>query len=302
MSFSIPAPTLPVKATLTSPTGNIGTNNPTYTWDTVSGATWYYLWVDGPSGNVIQKWYTAAQASCNGTTCSVSNATPGLVAGTHPWKVQTWNETGFGLWSDTISFTPTPPEKVTLSSPTGNAGTNNPTYMWNEVPGATWYYLWVDGPNGNVIQKWYTSVQANCNGAICSIDNATLRLPAGTYTWWIQPWNDAGYGPWSDARTFNPLPAKASLTSPSGSAGTNNPTYTWNAVPGATWYYLWIDGPSGNVIQKWYTSAQANCNGSTCSIASATTGLSAGAHIWWIQTWNDAGYGQWSDALNFSIP
>jgi hypothetical protein len=101
MSFS---PTPPGKATLVSPNGNIGTNNPTYRWNAVSGATWYYLWVDGPSGNVIQKWYTAAEANCTNTTCSVTNATPGLAAGSHTWWIQTWNEAGYGPWSTGMGF------------------------------------------------------------------------------------------------------------------------------------------------------------------------------------------------------
>jgi hypothetical protein len=98
-----------------------------------------------------------------------------------------------------------------------------------------------------------------------------------------------------------PPPGKATLVSPSGSSGSNTPTYTWNEVSGSTWYYLWVNGPSGNVIKTWYTSAQANCNGTTCSVTSSTS-LSSGAHTWWIQTWNNAGYGPWSDGMNFSVP
>jgi hypothetical protein len=95
-------------------------------------------------------------------------------------------------------------------------------------------------------------------------------------------------------------PGQASLTSPSGPA-TNQPTYSWDEVPGATWYYLWVDGPSGNVIKQWYTAAEANCDGSTCSVTPGVT-LGSGEHKWWIQTWNDAGYGPWSEAVIFETP
>jgi hypothetical protein len=305
MTFSIPAPALPGKATLTSPTGNIGTNNPTYSWNEVSGATWYYLWVEGSNGNVLKQWYTSAQANCNGTTCSVSNATPDLGGGTHTWWVQTWSSAGYGPWSTELTFTPptsTLPGAATLASPEGNIGTNNPIYTWNEVSDATWYYLWVDGPNGNVIKQWYTAAQAGCNGSTCSVANATPGLAAGSYTWWVQTWNAGGYGPWSDPETFSfALPGTATLSSPNGSTGTNTPTYTWNEVPGSTWYYLWVEGPNGNVIQQWYTSEQANCNGAICSVTPSTP-LGSGAHIWWIQTWNEVGYGPWSDPRNFNTP
>jgi hypothetical protein len=41
------------------------------------------------------------------------------------------------------------------------------------------------------------------------------------------------------------------------------PTYSWNQVTGSTWYYLWVDGPSGNVIKTCYTIALSDCYGTT---------------------------------------
>jgi hypothetical protein len=196
------------------------------------------------------------------------------------------------------------PGAATLTSPTGTATTKTPAYTWNEVSTATWYYLWVDGPSGNVIKTWYTSVQANCNGSTCSVTPAKT-LSAGAHVWAVQTYNDAGYGPWSTGMSFSvtapALPGKATLTAPTGAISSHNPTYQWNEVSGATWYYLWVDGPSGNVIKIWYTSAQANCNGSTCSVTPATT-LGSGAHLWAVQTYNDAGYGPWSTGMSFTTP
>jgi hypothetical protein len=158
----------------------------------------------------------------------------------------------------------------------------------------------VDGPNGNVIKTWYTAEQANCNGSTCFVTPGTA-LSSGNYTWWIQTWNSAGFGPWSSAMTFNPtVPGAATLVSPTGSIGTGNPTYTWNEVDDATWYYLWVDGPNGNVIKTWYTAEQANCNGSTCFVTPGTA-LSSGNYTWWIQTWNSAGFGPWSSAMTFTV-
>ncbi len=201
MSFTIPLPAPPVQATLISPNGGIATNNPTYTWNAVSGSTWYFLWVDGPSGNILKTWYSAAQANC-AATCSVAGATPGLSAGTYTWKVQTWNEGGSGPWSANMTFNPAVPAKPTLNSPTGNIVTNMPTYNWDDVSGATWYYLWVNGPSGKVIAQWYSSAEASCNGVTCSVASPA-PLSSGAHIWWVQAWNDAGVGPWSDAMTFS---------------------------------------------------------------------------------------------------
>jgi hypothetical protein len=103
--------------------------------------------------------------------------------------------------------------------------------------------------------------------------------------------------------TSNPTaPGAATLISPNGNIETTNPTYTWEEVSEATSYYLWVDGPTASgIIQQWYTAGQANCNGTTCSVTPSTT-LSSGAHIWWIQTWSEAGFGPWSDRMDFSIP
>lgn len=290
------------KTTLISPTGMINQSTPTYRWNHVNGVTWYYLWINHSTGNLFNQWYRT-DAICSGGTCSVTPPIT-LNPGSHTWWVQTWNNTGYGPWSDGMAFNspiPMVPAAATLVSPSGTIKTNAPTYTWNQVSDATGYYLWVNGPSGNVFQAQYTSAQANCNGSTCSVTPATTLVP-GSHTWWVQARNGAGDGPWSAGMSFSPTPpAAASLVSPSGNIGTNAPTYTWNQVSDATWYYLWVNGPSGNIIKQWYTTAQANCNGSTCSVTPATT-LPAGAHTWWIQTWNDAGYGPWSGSVDFSAP
>jgi hypothetical protein len=54
------------------------------------------------------------------------------------------------------------------------------------------------------------------------------------------------------------------------------------------------------VIKKWYTAAQANCNGTWCWVTNTTT-LPAGINTWWVQTWNSTGYGPWSNGLTFTV-
>jgi hypothetical protein len=98
-------------------------------------------------------------------------------------------------------------------------------------------------------------------------------------------------------------PGAATLVSPTGSIGTTMPAYTWNAVPTATWYYLWVNDSTGpRKIQIWYTAAAAGCGSGTgmCSVTPAVA-LAPGSAIWWIQTWNDAGYGPWSTGRPFTV-
>ena len=56
------------------------------------------------------------------------------------------------------------------------------------------------------------------------------------------------------------------------------PTYTWNAVPNSTWYYLWVDDSNVNRIGQWYKAADAGCTSGTgtCSLTPGTA-LTVGA-------------------------
>jgi glycoside hydrolase-like protein len=207
-----------------------------------------------------------------------------------------------------------PPEAATLISPSGNMGTDfMPTYTWNEISNATWYYLWVSKVNDNgslttVHTKWYDASLV-CSRTTCTITPIGVTLSSGNYRWWIQTWNEGGYGPWSSLMDFSlpaiPPPGEATLVSPNGSIADTTPTYTWNKVNNATWYYLWVsrvngDGSLTTVHTKWYDSPVV-CGPSSCSIAPAGVTLSSGNYRWWIQTWNDGGYGPWTSAMNFSL-
>ena len=171
-----------------------------------------------------------------------------------------------GLLKDLGWATPTgdPPSEATLMSPSGTIIATTPTYTWNAVSSSTWYYLWVNDSVGTKIQTWYTAAQAGCASGTgtCSVTPA-IELALGGAQWWIQTWNSYGYGPWSSGMSFTVLtpgpPPAATLVSPSGTIPTPTPTYTWNAVPSSTWYYLWVNDSVGTKIQTWYTAAQAGC-------------------------------------------
>ncbi|MGH3659835.1 MAG: hypothetical protein ACRDUA_24610, partial [Micromonosporaceae bacterium] len=296
----------PTAATLVSPSGAIGTVRPTYTWNAVSTSEWYYLWVEDRGGFRIRQWYTAAETGCAGGTgvCSVTPVVP-IIPGAATWWIQTWNSAGYGPWSTSLSFTTSAPPQVTTVSPTGSITTSLPSYTWNASPLATHYFLWVEDSSGYAIRQWHTAAAAGCGAGTgtCTI-TPSVRLRSGPAKWWIQAWSVAGYGPWSTATLFTVSPpAAATLVAPTGSISTATPTYTWNAVPTATQYYLWVNDTSGNGrIRIWYTAAAVGCAGGTgtCSVTPSVS-LASGAAMWWIQTWNDAGYGPWSAGLAFTV-
>jgi YVTN family beta-propeller protein len=197
-------PLLP--ATLLAPHDTGIEATPIYTWEAVTGATWYELWVaDSTQYPKIDIWYTAAGVGCaGGGTCYVSPSVP-LAQGPATWWIQWWGDwIGYGTWSNGMAFTVSGPSTMaTLVSPSGTIATSNPTYTWNAVPGMTWYYLWVQDTTGAKVQVWMEASTAGCGSGTgtCSYTPSTAITP-GPATWWIQVWSPAGYGPWSAGKAF----------------------------------------------------------------------------------------------------
>jgi uncharacterized repeat protein (TIGR03803 family) len=98
-----------------------------------------------------------------------------------------------------------PPPATTLVSPSGGGSLSAPTYTWTMVSAATAYYLWVNNSSGTpVLQTLYSP--SVCGATTCSVTPA-VALSSGTYTWWVETSNPAGYGPWSSPLTFLVPPA-----------------------------------------------------------------------------------------------
>ena len=94
---------LPGATTLISPSGDIDTSTPVYSWNAVAEATRYLLSVANSSGTLIEQRFSSAEAGCDsGAVCTVQPTT--VVAGTAQWRVQTENDTGVGPWSNTLAF------------------------------------------------------------------------------------------------------------------------------------------------------------------------------------------------------
>lgn len=209
MQFMVGGIGPPGAAILLSPYGSITTATPSYTWNAVSGAAQYFLWVNDSTGIKIQQWYTAAAAGCGSGTgsCSVTPSTL-LAAGVSTWWVQTWNSVGYGPWSNAMGFTfNVSPGKAALISPFGTFPDNTPTYIWGAVVGSTWYYLWVNDSTGSKFQQWYKAADVGCPfGAGTCLVTPSTPLALGPCTWWVRTWNLIGDGLWSDAMYFTVSP------------------------------------------------------------------------------------------------
>ena len=141
----------------------------------------------------------------------------------------------------------------------------------------TWYHIAIMR-NGDTPRIAINGVQQSVTGAIPiagkTLSNLSAPLVIGAFNakGFLNGWIDEfriskGIARWTSdftppASEYIATTDKAALISPSGNIGENsNPTYTWSEVNGASQYNLWVNGPSGALIQHWYTSAQTNCNG-----------------------------------------
>jgi hypothetical protein len=206
-----PAGIIPIPGDpLISPSGNIQTANPTYTWKAIPNASWYQLVVNDSQteSSKIRAWLTATQAGCStGKGICVSNPNVSLSSGPARWSVQAWNNTGNGPLIGPFAFTVVdadPPSKATLVSPKGDVRQSTATYCWIAVPDATWYQLWVnDSSQSPRILRWYTPEQAGCSlgKPSCAITPGVTLTP-GAAEWWVLTLNSHGQGPSSGVMNF----------------------------------------------------------------------------------------------------
>ena len=101
ISVNAAGPSVPAAPTLISPSGNLATATPTYSWNASAGATSYYLLVQNTMGVAIGQTYSAASMGCGaGTgTCSVTPSTALANGAAYNWFVNASNSLGTSAWS-----------------------------------------------------------------------------------------------------------------------------------------------------------------------------------------------------------
>ncbi|MBE2268988.1 MAG: hypothetical protein IAE80_12220 [Anaerolinea sp.] len=286
----------PAAPTPVAPASAIPVTQPTFTWNTVTDGAWYYLWVTGADGHVMDQWYDAWNI-CTGDTCSVTPLD--LPTGQYQWWVQAWSPYGgYGAWNSGAAFTVTvPPAAPTISAPSGVIAGNQPTYRWNSVPGASWYDLWVSDESGFVLDQWYDG-STICAAGECAV-TPPVPLDGGLQRVWVQAWSPyGGYSAWSAEAQFAVAPSAPTPFAPVGTVAPEV-AFQWTPVQGGAWYYVWLSNDAGKVFDTWFSAAD-HCGGAVC--ATQLMPLPAGNYRWWVQAWSPyGGYGAWSGQADFSI-
>ncbi|MDZ4765839.1 MAG: S8 family serine peptidase [Chloroflexota bacterium] len=207
----------------------------------------------------------------------------------------------------TLSVDVPPGQPVTIS-PMGASANTDPSFVWERVPGAGWYLVWVSGLSSEFVESQWVEAVAVCDVTTCTYD-PNFSLLSGTYSWWVLPWNEASLeGPWSNETVFSVTVAPGIVTpiSPTGGIVDTSPDFTWELLPGVSWYHLWVSDvtlPTGLLVHELWYPATGICNFTTdvCTVDGSFLALSGGAYKWWVRTFNaEGGYGAWNTPTDFT--
>lgn len=304
--FTVATPTpTPILVAPNAPTTN---TNPAFNWLDVPGADQYYVWVDmtstGPEdAHIADRWFMDS-AVCDGYNCWADLGL-NLEAGYYVFWVQAWSDTGgYSVWSAGMNFAVAiPPMTPAPVAPMGSIMTNTPAFVWQTDNSAEWHMLWVADGSGTLWSQWYADA-AICDAFnMCSV-TLPMWLGTGYYTWWAQSYSTVGgYSAWTAGVNFTVATPTAAPTpvAPNGALTPGSvPTFIFNPSAGATWYYIWVAGPNGHVLDQWFQSSI--CAGSFCTAMPGVAMNDVGAYRWWVQAWSAAGgYSDWSAPMSYSV-
>lgn len=189
-------------------------------------------------------------------------------------------------------FAPAPPpvpEKPVLLSPASNEQLriNDVTLRWlSSKPSVTAYHLELIR-NGSVVFSDTARKDTTC----------TVKeiVPASQFWWRVRARNAAGWGDWSDTRTFRsvPFPDAVQLLSPTNNEQlqNNSPSLRWRkSQPDVTQYRLVVSTPTGAPVLDTVIS----------DTSLARSLLPARIYTWRVAARNLSGWGQWSPTWTFT--
>lgn len=186
---------------MTSPSNGATVNTAAFNleWNQDNRAEWYNIIVVDPDGGVaVDQWRPNDNTVCDNSTCRLYFQP--TQRGTHTWWMRAWSSQGFsmggyqdsGFSRRTFNVNPGRPGVVDGRTPAdeGTISAGATTLSWSNDTNASYYSVYLAGPNGVVRNTWYSSGDI-CSGSTCSVSG--LNLTAGEYIWWMVAWGPAGF-------------------------------------------------------------------------------------------------------------
>ncbi|PWN07178.1 Ig-like domain-containing protein, partial [Rhodohalobacter mucosus] len=293
---ALTAPNAPVLATPSDNATDVAVA-PLFSWQASADAATYEIQVSTASD------FSSTVVNETGVT-AIEFQAPQLAYSTgYFWRVRAVNEAGQSDWSTVWSFTTeaeplSPPEVVTLSSPSDNASdvAVAPLFTWQASADAETYDIQVSTASdfsGTVVNE--TGIAAT------EFQSPQLAYSTG-YFWRVRAVNEAGQSDWSTVWSFTteaePLspPEVVTLSSPSDNASdvAVAPLFTWQASADAETYDIQVSTASdfsGTVVNETGIAAT--------EFQSPQLAYSTG-YFWRVRAVNASGQSDWSTVWSFT--
>ena len=285
-------PPAPGQVTLASPADDAVevSLTPNLNWANESAADSYRLQVSTVAN------FTSTVIDQSGIGSSNYLVPAPLAVGTeYFWRVRAENAGGEGQYSAVWSFTTITSKVVVLTSPSNGAvGVDlSPSLSWNAVVGATSYDVQVSKSNDMSSPVVNQTGVAATSLAIGPLDPSTI------YHWRVRA-DNAASDQWSSTWSFvtgTGAPGIVTLVSPADDATgvATLPTFTWNAVDGATDYQF--DLSTSSTFTSFVVS-QADIAGT--SHAPGIELDAASEYFWRVRASNLQGDGPFSSVFSFT--
>lgn len=199
---------------------------------------------------------------------SLANPSAGIQLGTAPpQSITIEDDTATHLSLDAVPRFPTD---------------TTPTFTWNDV-GADRYEVWLEQTSPNRAR-----LQVESKFVTGTSYTSTEELMTGTYRMWVRVFeNYQESSPWAPRGRFEYRPQ---LLAPLSAVSTLRPTFSWEAIPDAQAYQIYVGTSSGRIIEgdivgtSWTPSED----------------LAAGNIRWWIRDMASTS-GGWSGVGNASV-
>jgi hypothetical protein len=266
-----------------------------------------------PTGSVLFNW-TAIDDLTQNLTCTVwvdganrstlpsQNATPTwttvspIADGLRWWNVSCTDQ-GFNTnWSETRNFTVNQTPIVTPVSPGPNAQVNNGTLAFQYQPsdndGFTNCSLYLNG-----------TLNASNQSAVVNnaVNNVTVNLPTGIYTWFVRCYDNGTYSLWNDSQprnlTVNLLPPNITLNAPPPAYPSN---FSW-VLFNWTAYEIFGGNLTCNLTVNGTIKALNVPSPSGTPVPKNITALVDGFQIWNVTCHDPAGNNVTSETRNFTV-
>ncbi|MCA9057048.1 MAG: hypothetical protein KDA85_01055 [Planctomycetaceae bacterium] len=256
------------------------TSDPALSWNPVTGAAAYDLWIDRLTDGTSQ-YYRNRQIT------STSQLVAGLEVGTYNVWIQARNASGeLGTWSAPARITiSTPP--VDLSTVAGTLS-ETPVVSWNSVAGAAEYDVWVDNLLSGTSQVYRNTHVVGTSATMTGLNSSRFRV-------WVRARDEAGGNHrWSAPLDFT-WQLGPRVIGPGGAGQAALPQFSWTAVAGAARYELWVSSLDLAVRVIHQTSLAA-------PKYSAVAALPTGRYRTWVRAFDSNGVASaWSPALDFTV-